>query len=475
MAVNTVNTTSSTSTSSSSQATSEELQQKIADAYAKLQAAAQEMGRSNYAQVQETISTLYNDYAEALKNPSQPHDFENDFVQLEAMKQVLQDPIKEASPNAAQEQAEKDKADRAFRDVTKKYAKSETQLAQEENLKGEADAKVANEHQERADRVTNMRTDLLRANTQNNRGQASESQGKADRAAAETKQGLFAALIKAPKAPTPESSERAARKPLADGAPRDAKPAPERAPVKTKSTAPQGEEVGEAFELAEAFDKDFEKPVDGQENEVSATEAQDDLQTVDGQENADGTKNNPHESMQLVQVALATGVLQPPVTAQSLDPKRDVTAVMREVSAECNGLLGECSEMQNSAMIFVMQGAVRNTKVQGLKTLVQGNTRNGEPEAALAELQRVKKSAGLAANGVASQGTTTPAAVLENGEISPSKSREQLAATVGQTARLNSASYGPLMCMPRSLANWSAKDAADTAGTEGRKRSELLA
>ncbi len=465
---NTTVTSSSNSTVSTTGAgEAVDYQQRIADAKAALLSAAQQMGRSAYAQVQETVTKLYNDYAEALKNPSQAHDYEKDFVQLEAMKLILNDPIKDDAEDPALLKKEKEAADKEFREVTKKYSKSETQLAQEEKLKGKTDAKVANEHQERANRLTTMRTDLLRANSKSN----SELTGNLvkEQAGREKFFGL-AALIKAPKAPQPQ--HEAAHKPVSEALPKDAKQTGDKTPPKAQAKlaqGPEGEEIGDDVELAEAFGKDFEKPVDGQDSEVAVKDAESDLETVDGQENADGTKNNPQESMHLVQVALATGVLQRSATAQFCKPDSNPVQTTRDIHTECNGLNEECSgDAMNSAMTFMqrgqVQGAVRNTRVKGLETLIKGNARNGEPEAALAELQRVKKSVGfITANGVAGQGTTTPASILgPDGKVDPRRSQEQLAATLGQTARLDAPSIGPLSCYARSVNNWSAKDRADT-------------
>ena len=475
MAVNSTTTTTSTPTDSTSTtaSTAEELQQKIQDAYAKIQSAAQEMGRSAYAQVKENVNNLYKEYAEALKNPTQPHDFENDRVQLEAMAKVLDNPIKDDAPDAAEKKKEKELADKEFREVTKKYSKSELQLAQDEKLKGKTDARVTAEHEERAKNIGKLFSNSLKADTQNNRGQTQNLTTQAD---AEKKQGLFAALIKAPKAPMADKDTLLAKK--AETPLKDPKLPNEKAPAKAQSKPVAQSAQGEEVELAEAFEGDFEKPVElaVENGEVAAADAQNELEVVAGQEGPDGANSNPEESKQLVQVALATGVLQRSNLAAGLDPKRDITAVMRDVQSECNGLLGECGEMQNSAMIFVMQGAVRNAKVQGLKGLTEGKTRSGEPEATLAELQRVRNSVGRTAKGVAGQSTTRPAAVLENGEVSAVKSRDMLAVAEGrQSVGFATVDNDPVLRMRQAIGTWNSKDAADTAGFEGRKHSEILA
>lgn len=453
-----------------------DLQQKIQDAYAKLQAAAQQMGTTVAKQVAE-IAKAYTANAEELKNPSQPHD---EIVQLEAMFKVLQEPIQEDDADAAQKKADKESAIREFDKALEKYAeKSVTLQTMEEDSTKSANDKTENKHLQLAERAEEMRNALATKRTTQNSSQiANQVLTQTNREeAAKKKQVEFAKLINARQAPTADSLPQTAKKSPTEGLPKDAQ-ASDKKPVKTTAgqQSAAGEEVGDSVELAEAFGENFEKPVDGESSKVAAKDAENDLETVAAKDNAADAENNPEKAKQAVQVALATGVLQPPVTAQSLDPKRDVTAVMREVSSECNGLLGECSEMQNSAMIFAMQGAVRNARVKGLGTLIQGDTRNGEPEAALTELQRVKKSAGLAANGVAGQGTTTPAAILgQDGKVEPSKSREQLAATVGQTAALNSPNVGPLSCYARSVSSWNLKDSEGTVGAEARGRSDVLA
>jgi len=471
MAISTdYNASQSTESTRNTPKTLEQLQQEVQAAYDKIREAAQQMGKSAYAMVHQEVAKLYKEYAAALRDPARYQNLADSGVadQILAMKLILDEPILDTASDVAKQKQEKEAAEKALNQFAKKYERSQSELSQQEDVKQNSQTDLKNKYIDNARRILEMRKELVQANVRDSRWQNQnllrEQEGRKNFF------GLMN-LIKTPKVLVGENPKTNPNllmdkngKPLSD---------PQKAASQTKpnKNTLQDGDVAETG-LEEAFSGDFESPEKNvKEATTDENEFSDELIASDSETQVD--EGSVDEAMQLVQNALANGVLQNNAGALLLNPKRNVIELLREIDNDSKDLLEDASSAESSAMVFVAQGAIRHAKVRLFTSLHRGNLRNGDAEDVALELKRVKKNGSRVAQGMATQNTTTPDTILENGKISSSKSREQLAKYEGRNI-VGFATFenDPVLRMHHSFAHWTPVD--ETVAAELRRHTREI-